>query len=368
MITIAIKNLFYRKSRLLLSILAIALAMVLILVINGFAVGMFEQVTTYYYNIGTDVMVVQSGVEGMMTSMSSLPGSLRDELRDIKDVDEVHEIISIPTIFLHRGEKTPIKLIGYHPGKIGGPWRLADGRSVRNVDEVVLDLALARQNEIAVGDRVSIMGRDFKVVGLSLETASWMTPLVFVDEGAAAGVLRAGDTVSVFLVTVKPQSGVDKVEKEIEDRLGQADVFTTGQMARKERSAVEGLMGNVLTLITTVAFGVGILVVGLTVYTSIIERISDYGILKSIGASNASLYATVLVQSAIITVLGFVLGAFLSVYVGKAIEALLPQFEVVIGVSTMIKGAVAAVIMAAAAAYTPVRRIASIDPSLVFKG
>ncbi|MDP2210484.1 MAG: hypothetical protein Q8J63_01945, partial [Candidatus Aquicultor sp.] len=64
MITIAIKNLFYRKSRLLLSILAIALAMVLILVIDGFAAGMFEQVTTYYYNIGTDVMVVQSGVEG----------------------------------------------------------------------------------------------------------------------------------------------------------------------------------------------------------------------------------------------------------------------------------------------------------------
>ncbi|MDI6817065.1 MAG: YHS domain-containing protein, partial [Actinomycetota bacterium] len=86
------------------------------------------------------------------------------------------------------------------------------------------------------------------------------------------------------------------------------------------------------------------------VYTSIIERISDYGILKSIGASNAGLYATVLVQSAIITVLGFVLGAFLSVYVGRAIEALLPQFEVVVGVSTMIKGAVAAVIMAAVAA------------------
>ncbi|MDP2210721.1 MAG: ABC transporter permease, partial [Candidatus Aquicultor sp.] len=351
-----------------LSILAIALAMVLILVIDGFAAGMFEQVTTYYYNIGTDVMVVQSGVEGVLTSMSSLPGSLRDELGDIKDVDEVHEIISIPTIFLRGGEKTPINLIGYHPGEIGGPWRLAEGRGVRNGDEVVLDLALAGQNEIKVGDSVSIMGRDFKVSGLSLETASWMSPLVFVGEEAAADMLQAGDIVSVFLVTVKPRTSVNNIEKEIEDRLPQADVFTTDQMARKERSVFEGLLGNVFTLITTVAFGVGILVVGLTVYTSIIERISDYGILKSIGASNASLYVTVLIQSAIITVLGFAVGAFLSVYVGRAIEALLPQFTVVIGVSTMIRGAVAAVIMAAVAAYTPVRRIASIDPSLVFRG
>lgn len=96
MLKLAVKNLFYRKVHLALSVLAITLAIVLILVIDGFAAGMFDQVTVIYREVDADLWVVQSEVEGIMTSMSSLPGNIRGEMPDVEGVYEVHETLSIP--------------------------------------------------------------------------------------------------------------------------------------------------------------------------------------------------------------------------------------------------------------------------------
>lgn len=369
MLSIAFKNLFERKIRLALSAFAIALAVVLIMVIDGFAVGIYDQVTVFYRKAGADLLVFQSGVEGMRTSMSSLPGPLRNRLGDVKGVKEVHDFIYIPTILQPGGDKVPVLLFGYHPaGNIGGPWKLGEGRAVRKDDEVVLDFAFAKQYGFNVGDKIDIMGRSFRVVGLSLETASWMAPYVFISKDAAASLLRAGDSVSIFLIRLNQGASPAKVRDDIDNQFPGVDAFTPSRMATKERDAFAGVMGNVLSLVTAIAFSVGVLVVGLVVYTAVIERISEYGILKSIGAGNSWLYGMVITQSVVSTVLGFALGVVLSVYIGRGIEALVPKFEVAIGTASVLRGGIAVFVMAIIASYMPMRRIAAIDPSLVFKG
>lgn len=71
--------------------------------------------------------------------------------------------------------------MGFEPGRLGAPWKLADGRTPARAGEIAVDRVMASSHRLEPGDALVLRGRRFRVVGLSDRTASWMTPLVFVS-------------------------------------------------------------------------------------------------------------------------------------------------------------------------------------------
>src|SRR3990170_2362982 len=125
MVPIAFKNLFYEKTRLILAVAGIAFAVVLILILEGFSAGVFEQAAAYPKNSGAELFVIQDGVDGMQSARSIIPQSLESTLAQIKGVKHIAGVFAAPVMFEHRGRKTPIIIIGYRPrDNMGGPWRL----------------------------------------------------------------------------------------------------------------------------------------------------------------------------------------------------------------------------------------------------
>jgi putative ABC transport system permease protein len=105
----------------------------------------------------------------------------------------------------------------------------------------------------------------------------------------------------------------------------------------------------------------------LTIYTATVEKAREYGILKAVGFTNGYLYRVVFEQSLITGVLGFLIGAGLTVVVAPLTQKLVPQFVVFIRWQDVLGVAGFTLLMTLLAAYVPTRRLAAIDPVAVFK-
>jgi len=146
------------------------------------------------------------------------------------------------------------------------------------------------------------------------------------------------------------------------------DVHTRDQWAAQSRGYWIKSTGLGMSMGVTVFLGilVGVVIVAQTLYTSAVENIRQFGTVKAIGGSNWDIYRILGEQALINAGLGFLLGAGVS-YAIRPVMAnlhlnvlLTPQFSAVVFVGT--------VIMCLAAALFSFRRVALIDPALVFRG
>lgn len=365
---LAQRNLFKDKTRLALSIGGVALAVMLVLVLNGFLTGMYRQITSYLDHSPGSVVIAQRGVINMLGATSLLPPDTADEAEKIDGVAEVAPILSQFIILDLHGKKQPAYMVGYLPGaeRGGGPWKLAEGREPEADDEVVFDSVLAARHEIRLGDTMEIMGKDFAVVGLSEGTTSWMTSFFFIRKSAAESLLRAPGATSFLLVTLAAGESPEAARDRLSDLPGTQAVLKS-EMAANDYKLFARYFSAPLQLMTGIAFLVGTLIVGLVIYTATVERQREYGVLKAIGARNAVLYRVVAAQALIAAMAGAALGVGLAYAAGEWIMAARPQFLIVLEPAESARAVIIGLGMALAAALFPARVIAGVAPAEVFR-
>lgn len=369
------RSLAFDRSRTALSVLAVAAAIVLVVVLEGFRVGLSQQARAYSEQLPVQLVVVQAGVENPLLGRSALPTEVAGQVKAVPGVREVHPLIGLPTIFTVADKKTPASVIGYHT--VGGPQRLKAGRAIAAPGEVVMDYSLARKYGLAVGDRAEVFGKSFQIVGLSAGTSSMFGSYLFVGiEDAMAFVLAAGaphqeaDAAAPSFLLVQTEPGVPPfgVREAIERGVSAADVLTPSEMAANDAAIIGRLMGPVFGLLAGVANVVGLLVIGLTLYAAVFERIREYGVMKAVGARNTRLYWYVVGQALAFTAGGLVVGLLAGGGVATLLDWLMPQYLVVPwDGQVLLRTSVAAIVMGAFASLLPIRQVAGVDPAMVFR-
>lgn len=177
-----------------------------------------------------------------------------------------------------------------------------------------------------------------------------------------------GGSFSFLLIEVQPGVEVFQVRKAIEEAVPVADVITPEKLAANDVAMAKGLMGSIIDLLVGVAYVVGILVIGLTLYASVFERLREYGIMKALGARNSRLYQYVLGQALVFTGAGVALGFLVSLGVAALMTWLAPQYLVVPwDGGVLLRSSIAAAGMALVASVLPIRQVAGVDPATVFR-
>lgn len=240
-----------------------------------------------------------------------------------------------------------------------------------------MDYALAKKYGFALGDQAALLGREFRVVGLSSGTASMLGSYVFIgldDAGAflasasltGTGAARPGPN----LLLVEQQSGADasSVSRAITAAIPQVRVVTPTQLADEGEALMRGLLGSVFNLVVGSAYVAGVLVIGLTLYATVFERLREYGVMKAIGASAYHLYRYVLGQALVLALGGIVLGLLGGAGIAALLGWLLPQYPVALwNGEVLLRVSVAGLALAAVASLLPIRQVANVDPAMVFR-
>ena len=173
---------------------------------------------------------------------------------------------------------------------------------------------------------------------------------------------------SYILVQVAPGADPNAVKAEIPKRLPYNDVFLKDEWARRSRNYWIISTGLGLNLFVTVFLGcmVGLVVVAQTLYSSTMEHIKEFGTVKAIGGGNGDIYQLLAEQATVSAAVGYILGVFLAFAVEPLVQKI--DLKLMIPDGFLIFVFFGWLVMClAAAALISFRKVAGIDPALVFR-
>lgn len=367
MLFLARKNLFEQPLRVSFSVLGVALAVMLILVMWAILQGILGQAGAYVKNTRAQVWVVQKGFTDIAHGFSVVPASLERRLEQIEGVRQANPITGARTEVRTEAGKDNLAVIGYDTERgIGGPWSFATSPRTPKRGELVVDETFARTGGFEVGDTLRTPDRPRRIVALSAGTNQFTNQLAFGDLRDIRALVGLRREVNFFALEVDPGRGPD-VARAAERRLRGVSAFSKRTFIANNEEEIRDGFQPILYVMVGIAFFVGLAIVGLTMYNATTEKAREYGVLSAIGADGRALAGVILRQAAILSAIGFGLGCLLLFPARELIGELAPKTQLEFPAWLFALTAAAAVLMAMAASYLPIRRLSRLDPAAVFR-
>ncbi len=365
MVPLARRYLFSDKIRLAIAAGGVAFAVLLIILVQAFFQGIIDQMGQFASAAPSDLWVMQAGTPDPSHGASILPNSVLSDLQEVPGVAAAQPLLG-------RGMQVGSARYGFVMAVPEGPFQAQTieafgARSSPERGQVILSDVLAKDIGAGRGDAVDIGATGFEVADVSSSVVGSFSGTAFVNAQDAGQLFGDPEAFSFALVVVSPGAGLEEVAVAIEAQVPGTDALTPQEFADALRQEVEEGFLPIIDVFIGLAFVVGLAVIALTIYTSTVERTRDYGVLKAVGASPWQLLAVVVRQSVIVALVGYALGSALGVVAGRLIQDAVPQFSLLFRWQDFLLILAAALVMSAVATLVPVRRVARIDPALVFR-
>ncbi|CAM5481467.1 hypothetical protein SGRI78S_04636 [Streptomyces griseus subsp. griseus] len=339
MLTFTLKSLLSRKLRLVLSGLAVVLA---VMFVSGSMVikdtlnrSIDAQFTGAYADIDLHAALKPAvEAEGETAVVPPVDAAAVERASRVDGVAEARGLV------LTEGARVIGKDGKVVPGT-GGPrygesWRgesglikLRSGHGPRAADEVAVNAGLAEKAGIEVGDRVGVLTNEprqtFVVAGVfgysgDRDSIGGEQTVAFTDPVAQRLMLGRADRFSGIEVTLADGAAAGTVRAALGKQLGGGyDVLTGKELAKKASDKSRGMldmMGMLLLGFAGVAVFVGVFLIVNTFSIIIAQRMRELALLRALGASRKQMINSVLVESFVVGLVSSVLGLAAGVGIG----------------------------------------------------
>jgi len=373
-VDLALKTLLHDRLRFAITVAGVAFAVLLVFVQVGLFLGLLDNATVTIKHIDAELWVTSRNTPNVDFA-HVFPESRVDRVRSIPGVARADNLIAwFFTYQLPSGAQEGSILYALKDFKSWNlPWDVMEGNleDLRRGPYLFLDgSATKRMGPFAVGEYRELNGRRVQIIGRTRGALSFTTtPITFMDYDLAQSIqsqsLRGQTT--YILVKLAPGADLETVRAEIRRRLPYNDVFTRDEWASRSRNYWVVSTGLGLNMGLTVFLGclVGVVVVAQTLYTSTMEHLKEFGTVKAIGGGNLDIYRILAKQASAAALVGFVFGALGAVLLRPAMAGVDLKLIVppVLGAAVFV-GTFALCLGAAMISF---RKVAAIDPALVFR-
>ena len=368
MVQLALRNLIQNKARLIVSIGGVGLALTLILFFDAVFTGATGRDSLYIDRSGADVWVSQAGVRTMHLTASAMPAAVADQVGAVPGVQTAMPLL-FATDMIQAGDNEYVAYVFGLPADapLGTPWGIVEGASMPGPGEIIIDRSIAAKAGLRVGDRVTILGQDFTIAGLTSGTASIGNSVSFVtieDFGRSRG---DGQVISFVLVKANAGESAAALAGRIGEQVSGVTVQTRAQFAAQERQSISDMSVDIINIMNIAGFLTGLAVVALTIYIATIARRKEYGVLKAIGTRNGALYRMVVFQAFAIVGVGLLAGLALTLMFAALAPRLSEGLVLTVSAASLLRAAIVSVIIAVLAALLPARQIARLEPVTIFR-
>jgi putative ABC transport system permease protein len=323
---LVVRNLLHRPLRTFIGIMAVAVEVALVVLIVGLTSGLLTETAKRIQGIGADVMLQPPAASIFLGfSGSPMPIKIGARLQELKYVQAV-----APALLQFNSTGGVEVIYGIDPDSfraVSGGFVFLQGHDMEGPDDLLVDDWEARAKHIKVGDTYTLLNHDWHVVGIIEhgKGARLFVPITTLQE-----LVGARDKASIFLLKCTRPEHTDDVIEEIRAVLPGYTVRPLRDFLSLMTSTnIPGLETFIHAMIA-LAIAIGLLVIFLTMYTTVIERTRDIGVLKSIGANRAFIVRSLLAESAALCVLGIAAGIGLSYLVRAAFLAGFPTLSILI--------------------------------------
>ncbi|HSP16960.1 MAG TPA: ABC transporter permease [Thermoanaerobaculia bacterium] len=373
-VDLATRSLLHDKVRFLITVSGVAFAVTLVFVQAGLFLGLMDNASLTIGQIDADLWVTSHHTPNVDFA-HAFPETQVKRVRSVPGVARADNlIVAFFNVTLPNGAEEGTEIYALEDfTKWNFPQNIVEG----NVEDlrrggyvIVDDSATKRWGPFQTGEYREILGRRLKIIGRTIGDKSFTTtPLTFMDYRLAQSLnpstLRGNTT--YILVKLAPGADRARVAAELQRRLPYNDVFTKAEWAQRSRRYWIDSTGLGLNMYLTVFLGclVGIVVVAQTLYTSTMEHIKEFGTVKAIGGGNGRIYAMLAKQASIAAVAGFALGALQALAIGPLMAR--ADLKLIIPNALFAIVFAGSIVLCLAAAMVSFRKVAAIDPALVFR-
>ncbi|MGA3131649.1 MAG: ABC transporter permease [Terracidiphilus sp.] len=306
-----IANLVHRPLRSIISVFAVAIEVVMILSIVAVFMGMLHSGNQRTNGIGADIMLLPSnaslfnGVGG-----ASMPVNDAIALRSLPHVAVVAPVIQK----LSTSHNIEVAYgIDYDTFNALKPFTFLFGGKFQGPNDAIVDNIQAASRNPAtgrpyvVGDTVQVLDQPFRISGI-VEEGKGGRKLIPLD--TMAGLMGAEGKASIFYIKCDNPANDDLVMDEIRSTRGFANNTVITVDSWLHQMTPDKLPGfNIaLLVVTTIAVVIGFLVILQSMYTAVLERTREIGILKAMGASKPAIVGMVLRETGLLAAAGVVVG------------------------------------------------------------
>ncbi len=396
---IAFNSIRHRGLRTWLTLVGIFIGIAAVVALISVGQGLQGAIQAQFNDLGTDkILITSAGVFGSGDSSASLTTKDVDSVKKVTGVDQVSYAMSTATqLEWGRSEITFPQITGV-PVDSTFPMmakmmniKVIEGRTFKDSDvkKVIIGYDYAHSSDfkdkIRVGQKITIEGQQFEVIGITdkignqAEDRQLTIPAKAYEEIYPDVNAYPGAPTKITEIVVQVKAGVvasdvvNPLEKELRKERnvekGKEDFqVQTFEELIKSFLTIFNIVQTVLVGIAAISLLVGGIGIMNTMYTSVLERTSDIGIMKAIGARNSDIMMMFLFESGLLGLVGGIVGVILGLGI-----ALLAQIvgQVALGTNLLVAampawliiGALAfAFILGSLSGLLPARQASQMNP------
>lgn len=317
---LVLENLKHRWVRTLLSALVVGVQVMSILTLIGLSRGMLQESASRAKGTGADIFLKPS-TQG---SFSFSTGQVNEKFVDfIQKQPHVKQAVGVLMV--------PVELITAINGvdipefeKMSGGFHFLQGGPPQGPDDLIVDEYYARQHKLHVGDTLNLLNHNWRVCGI-------------VQGGVLGRLIVQLPTLQQLTGNANPPRVSEILVKLDNPALTDQEVAYFNQLLQGNLQAIsmeafvsQFTVNNIpqlrafIDVITVIAIVVGFLVVFLSMYTAVIERTREIGILKALGAKPLTILDILLREAIVLAVLGCLIGIAFSFGTKEVIMTVMP--------------------------------------------
>ncbi len=351
-------NLLHRPVRTVVSILAVAVEVGLVLLVVGMTTGMLKESAQRVEGVGADIMVQPPGASFFLgVTAAPMPTSIGGRIAEIPYVSEVSPVL---LQFNTNGGLNLIYGIDMQSfDEVSGGFVYYAGGPLKHTWDILVDDWYARSDHVKVGNTLNLLNHNFHVCGIVQHGKG---ARLFILLSTAQQMTGALDRASIFFVKCVDPGYTTQVLASIRKLLPRYQVLSVREYMSMMTSNSLPALTDFVTAMIAIAVGIGFLVIFLSMYTTITERTREIGILKSLGASKLYIIQAILEEAGIMAIVGIGAGYAGTFLVKALITAYFPTLPVALTVDWVLRAAGLAIAGAVIGAFYPALRAAQLDP------
>ena len=317
---LVIENLKHRWVRTLLSALVVGVQVMSILTLIGLSRGMLQESASRAKGTGADIFLKPSTQGTISLSTGQLNEKFVDFIRKQPHVKQAVGVLMVPVELITAINGVDIPefekmSVGFHFLQGGPP---------QGPDDLIVDEYYARQHKLHVGDTVTLLNHNWRVCGI-------------VQGGVLGRLIVQLPTLQRLTGNANPPRVSEILVKLDNPALTDQEVAYFNQLLKGNLQAIsmeafvsQFTVNNIpqlrafIDVITVIAIVVGFLVVFLSMYTAVIERTREIGILKALGAKPLTILDILLREAIVLALLGCLIGIAFSFGTKEVIMTFMP--------------------------------------------
>jgi putative ABC transport system permease protein len=315
---LVVSNFAHRPVRTLLSVLAIAVEVAMILTLVGVSYGTLDGTARRARGVGADIMIRPPGSSIISISTSPMSDKLIDFVETLPHVS----MATGTTVEPLGGFDSVTGLDLDQFSRMSGGFHYVSGGPFQSDQDVLVDEYYAREKKLRVGDKIQLFDRQWRVAGIfeSGKLARICVRLAFLQ-----GLLGNPHRLSLIYVKVDAPDRLQEVLANLRSRMPGYAIYSMEEYTSLLSINSVSLLRNFIGVVIGVAVIVGFIVVFMAMYTAVLERTREIGILKAVGSSSGFILNLLVRETILLSVLGTITGILLTYVTQWIMQHVIPS-------------------------------------------